>query len=142
MTRAMANPNGNANALIPAPRGNVRNWQHGGYSDRFLSARAAEIADELMELPHVLTIDRASAEEIGRLRAIVERIDRALEDNRVESKRGQPRALLEVRRRYSMQLERWYEQFGLTPQARSGWVGRAALAAELRRALAGDDAAE
>lgn len=121
----MPNPDGNVAALIPAPAGNIRGWKHGAYSERFLSPRVAEMVDELMAMPHVLDIDRASAEEIARLRANVERIDAALEeDGRVEGRGGKPRALLEVRRRYSAQLESWYAQFGMTPRARFDFAAR------------------
>lgn len=134
----MPNPNGTPSSLIPAESGNVRSWKHGAYSDRFLDGRVGEIVTELMALPHVHDLDLPSAREIAHLTVLAERIDAALADGRVESKRGQLRALVDQRRRLSAQMERWHEQFGMTPKSRAAWAGRSSLAAEIRRIMESD----
>jgi hypothetical protein len=69
-------------------------------------------------LQHCTQFGRLAAEEIGSLRAVIGRIDRALDDGRAESRRGQVRALLDQRSRMSAHLEQWYAQFGLTSASR------------------------
>ena len=64
------------------------------------------------------------------------RIDAALADGRVESGRGQARALLDIRLRASGKLQGWVAQLGLTPAARATWaaqLGGGGLVADLRR---------
>jgi hypothetical protein len=134
----MPNPNGTASSLVPAEPGNVRALKHGAYSDRFMDGRVGEIVTELMALPHVRTIDLPAAREIAHLTVLAERIDAALADGRVESKRGQLRALVDQRRRLSAQLERWHAEFGMTPRSRATWAGRSTLAAEIRRIMESD----
>jgi hypothetical protein len=93
----LTNPNGNPSALIPAPHGNTRALRHGAYSERFSIERHAQIVGELMGLPHVKPLDLPAAHEIAALMLQAERVDPALADGCVESKRGQLRALLEHR---------------------------------------------
>ena len=117
------NRDGNPASLVPAPTGNTRNLQHGAYSTgRALAPRAAEIADAIMEAPHVVALDRIGAEEIGAIVAQLERIDAVLEDGRVEGKRGQARALIDLRGRLSGKLERWLASYGMTPLSRATWA--------------------
>lgn len=135
----MANPNGNAAALVPAPEGNTYALKHGAYSDAGLSERAAEVLAEIMALEHVVPFDLPAARELARLTAMAERIDAALEDGRVENRKGQVRALLDQRRRLSAQLLNLYTEFGMTPKARADVVAKlrgSSLDAEIRRRLA------
>jgi hypothetical protein len=143
----MPNPNGTPDALVPAPQGNTRRLVHGAYSPRFRSERQDEIVAELMALPHVTELDLPAAREIAALTEQAERVSEALSDGRVESTKGEVRALLEHRRRLSAQLLVLFEAFGMTPRARQSWVRRAALptvAEEIqrRRALYRNEADE
>jgi hypothetical protein len=69
----------------------------------------------LIELPHVTVLDFPAAREIAALTVQAERVDAALADGRVESKKGELRTLLEHRRRLSAQLLALFESFGMTP---------------------------
>jgi hypothetical protein len=132
------NENGHAETLQPFAAGNVAAMTHGAYSGRFMDERVGEIVAELLALPHVKDLDLPAAREVASLIVLAERVDAALADGRVESKRGQLRALLEHRRRLSAQLERWFEQFGMTPKARATWAGRSTLAAQIRAIMESD----
>ena len=59
-----ANPHWNAASLRPQPGNTV---QHGAYAagNRVLAPRAVEIAEALLQLPHMQLLDRLAAEEIG-----------------------------------------------------------------------------
>jgi hypothetical protein len=133
----MANPGGHASTLVAAHPGNENALRHGLYSARReLPERAREIAEDLLALPHVTEADRPAAEELGALTVLLENVDRALADGRVEGGRGQVRALLETRRRLSAELRAWLEAFGGTPAARAEWAARLAaggLAGEIAR---------
>lgn len=124
------------NGLIPSHPGNVSAVKHGAYAagNRVLAPRAAEIAEALLQLPHVQPLDRLAAEEIGALVARIEALDAAL-DARQPGSRGTA-TLLDLRLRASSRLERWLREFGATPAARAEWAARLAqggLAAEIAR---------
>ena len=100
---------------------------HGVYSARReLTPEVREIAESLMELPHVASADAAAAIEIGKLTVLVDRIDQALADGHVENRRGQLRSLVDQRRKLSRELRDWYAAFGLTPLGRAEWASRLA----------------
>ena len=125
---------GNIGNLIAKHPGNCNAVRHGAFarSSRVLSERAQAVADELMDAPHVVPLDRAAAEEIGALVALVEGIDRDLESR---GTRGRA-SLLDVRLRASGRLERWLAAFGATPASRAAWaesVARGGLAAEIAK---------
>jgi hypothetical protein len=61
----MPNPHGNADALVPAPKGNTRGLQHGAYSKRILGERAQAIASGLMSLEAVEDAARALLLEVA-----------------------------------------------------------------------------
>ncbi len=86
----LVNENGHPATLIASHPGNANAARHGLYSKRLLAPRAAEIADALMEAPHVVPADRLAAEEIGSVLAALEAIDRAL----AEGPRGTGRKML------------------------------------------------
>ncbi len=75
------------NAPRACARVNSNGEVHGYYSRRRreLTPEAAEIADELMTLPHVTAADRLAAEEIGCLLVMIDRIDAALANGKVFS---------------------------------------------------------
>lgn len=125
---------GHSQTLVAAHPGNSHRLVHGLYAKREIAPEVRELADELMSLPHVAETDYAAALEIAKLVLLVDRIDVALSDGRLE--RGMSlRALVDERRRLSMQLERWYSAFGLTPESRLAFARAVGggLADELRR---------
>jgi hypothetical protein len=69
----VANPDGHAASLVPAPEGNHRALRHGVWSPSALQPRAREVAEALMEAPHTVDLDAVAAEEIGSLVALVRR---------------------------------------------------------------------
>ena len=111
------NQNGHAESLLPAPQGNTRAVKHGIHSPRVLAPGAQEIANALMELPHVQPLDRVAAEEIGSLCVRLERIDADL-DERGHFGRSGARSLLEHKARLGRELRAWLREFGGTPRAR------------------------
>ena len=115
----MSNPRGNADALIPAPKGNLRGLRHGVHSKnrRAPQPRAEEIAAALREMPHLVPADAVGLEEVASLLAALEAIDAALADGKVETKGGQVRHLLTVKATLSKQLREWLREFGATPLA-------------------------
>jgi hypothetical protein len=118
------NRRGHPETLQARHPGNRNRLVHGAYSKlarRELEPAAREIADALMEAPHVDPLDRLAAEEIGALVVQLDRIDAALADGRVE-RGGAARSLIVVRDKLSGRLESWLRQFGLTPASRADWA--------------------
>jgi hypothetical protein len=133
------NKRGNPETLQARQPGNRNRLTHGAYSKLAraeLEPAAKEIADALMQAPHVDPLDRLAAEEIGALVVQLDRIDAALADGRVE-RGGTARALIVVRDKLSGRLESWLRQFGLTPASRAEWARQLAegesLAETIRR---------
>jgi hypothetical protein len=112
------NKHGHAETLVAAQHGNGNALRHGGFSERVIAGRGAQILEELRlvfgDEPELVT----PLLEVARLSAIVELIDGALEE-RVVDRRGKPSYLLGERRSLSRQLERWYERL-LTAAAAAG----------------------
>jgi hypothetical protein len=134
------NEAGHPSTLVAAHPGNRNRELHGAYgARRELDPRAAEIAEALLEAaPHAIPLDTLAAQEIGSLAVLLERVDAALSDGRVENRRGQVRSLIDLRNRLSGRLERWLREFGLTPAARADWAARLAeggLGSQIRRRL-------
>ncbi len=130
------NERGHPQTLEARHPGNANALRHGAYSGRrSLPPEAVEIADSLMQAPHVVDLDRYGAEEIAALVVQIDRIDAALADGRVE-RNDRPRALIDLRARLSGRLERWLAAYGLTPASRAEWAARLAsggLAGEIAR---------
>ena len=53
---------------------------------------------------------------------MIDRIDAALADGKVQSRGGAPRKLIDFRFRASKELREWLDRFGLTPKGRADWV--------------------
>jgi hypothetical protein len=83
--------------------------------------RGQEIADALMQLPHVTEFDAIAAEEIGSIVARLEAIDRDL-DQRGHFGRGGARVLLEHKARLSRELRTWLREFGGTPKVKADFA--------------------
>jgi hypothetical protein len=122
----VVNRDGHPQTLVAAHPGNNNRLAHGLYSKRReIAPEALEIAADLMQLPHVTDSDYRAAVEIAKLELLVDRIDLAIADAPLE-RRGQVRSLVDQRRRMTTSLERWYVQFGLTPNARAEWAAKLA----------------
>ena len=101
------NKHGNPSNLIPAHPGNLNAAKHGIHSPRLIQARAAEIADELTQSYTFSPPERLAVHEAARCIAILEAIDRDLDERGLVDKAGEPRYLLNHRARVSRQLEQW-----------------------------------
>src|SRR5437764_13284773 len=80
---------------------------HGLYSEKakpLFEARAREVAEALMSLPHVAPTDEVMAIEVGRTLAIIEAIDNDLARRGILARGGAPRKLLSERRAHVRQL--------------------------------------
>jgi len=77
---------------------------------RLIQARAAEIASELTESFEFSPAERLAVHEAARCIAILEAIDRDLDQRGLVDREGQPRYLLNHRSRTSRQLEHWLEK--------------------------------
>jgi hypothetical protein len=99
------NPKGHRETLVASHPGNLSAVKHGAYSGRQIEARAAEIQAELEQRFDVRVVDRLAIEQLARLQATLEAIDRDLSQRGHVDKRGKPNPLL----RYQVQLFRRFE---------------------------------
>jgi antitoxin (DNA-binding transcriptional repressor) of toxin-antitoxin stability system len=102
------NKRGNPKSLIASQPGNLNAVKQGVHSPRLIQARAAEIAGELAESFEFSP--RLAVHETARCIAILEAIDRDLDERGLVDKKGEPRYLLNHRSRTSRQLEHWLEK--------------------------------
>lgn len=134
MSRAdhlVASHPGNAHAELSSvyARRNVR-----------LDPEVQELAAAILAEPHVSAMDEMGATEVAKLLVLIDRIDADIAKRGVV-KSGEARGILDHRRKYSAQLERWLAAYGLTPASRAELlrtVATGGLAAEIatRRAAA------
>ncbi len=101
---------GNPKSLVASHPGNLNAVKQGVHSDRLIQARAAEIASELTRSFEFSPVERLALHEAARCIAILEAIDRDLDDRGLVDKEGKPRYLLNHRSRTSRQLEHWLEK--------------------------------
>jgi hypothetical protein len=104
------NKRGNPKSLSASQPGNLNAAKQGVHSPRLIQARAAEIAGELMQAFEFSPAERLAVHEAARCIAILEAIDRDLDQRGLVDKEGQPRYLLNHRSRTSRQLEQWLEK--------------------------------
>jgi hypothetical protein len=104
------NTKGNQQSLVAAQPGNLNALKSGVHSPRLLEARAAEIVDGFEGGAELDDAGRLALRELGRLEALIEAIDRDLNDRGVTDRRGKERYLLQRRERYSRQLMETMEQ--------------------------------
>ena len=81
--------------------------KHGVYSERQIQSRAKQIVTELIESFEFSVAQRLAVGEIARSTAILEAIDRELDEAGLTNKRGEAHSLLNHRARISRQLHRW-----------------------------------
>jgi hypothetical protein len=104
------NQRGHPQSLVAAHPGNLNAAKQGVHSPRLIEARAAEIAAELMQTFEFSPAERLAAHEAARCIAILEAIDRDLDQRGLVDRKGEPRYLLNHRSRTSRQLEHWLEK--------------------------------
>ena len=138
------NRDGHPSTLVARHPGNTNRLQHGVFSAdrRALEPRAREIAERVLEAPHTIELDEIGAAEIGRLQALIEAVDADIAARGLTGKRGDVRAIVDLRLRASRRLAEWLDRYGLNPHARAEWAQRMASAAEFKRRLAEIDAEE
>ncbi len=139
------NKRGNLGTLVAAQPGNANAVRHGVHSPRLIEARAAEIATELTHSFPFSPTQRLAAQEAARCMAILEAIDRDLDQRGLEDKTGKPRYLLNHRWRASRQLDHWLAKISDTIQRQSAAgqpppaAARADYVRELERIALGHD---
>jgi hypothetical protein len=101
------NRRGNPESLVSAHPGNLNAVKHGIHSSRLIQARAAEVEDQLTQSFAFSPPELLAAHEVGRCFAILEAIDRDLDERGLVDRAGEPRYLLNHRARVSRQLEQW-----------------------------------
>lgn len=108
--KAWMNKRGNPKSLVAPHPGNLNAAKQGVHSPRLIQSRAAEIASELMESFEFSPTERLAVHEAARCIAILEAIDRDLDERGLVDNDGAPRYLLNHRSRTSRQLEHWLEK--------------------------------
>ena len=104
------NKRGNPQSLVRSHPGNLNAAKNGVHSPRLIQARAAEIAADLTQGFAFSPAERLAVQEAARSIAILEAIDRDLDQRGLVDKDGSPRYLLNHRSRTSRHLEHWLEQ--------------------------------
>lgn len=104
------NERGNPQSLVPSHPGNLNAAKQGVHSPRLIQVRAAEIASELTHSFAFSPAEQLAVHEASRCIAILEAIDRDLDQRGLVDREGQPRYLLNHRSRTSRQLEQWLEK--------------------------------
>jgi hypothetical protein len=142
------NPDGHPQTLVASQPGNANAQKSGAWSrrDLALDEDVKELAVGIMAGPHVAELDYVGAVEVAKLLVLIDRIDADLAERGITRKKsGEPRGVVDLRRRLSAQLERWLTAFGMTPAARAALmrdVATGGLAAEIaRRRAAREEAA-
>lgn len=138
------NKRGNPGTLVAAQPGNTNAVKHGVYSPRLIESRAAEIVDRLTRSFDFTVAQLVAVEEVGRCMAILEAVDRELDERGLVDKRGQAHSLLNHRSRISGQLARWLAKIESTIERQSAGeqtagVDRPDLIRELQWIASGQD---
>ena len=104
------NKRGNPKSLVASHPGNLNAAKQGIHSPRLIQERAAEIAGELTQSFQFSPTELLAVHEVARCIAILEAIDRDLDQRGLVDRKGEPRYLLNHRSRTSRQLEQWLEK--------------------------------
>src|SRR5438034_2779651 len=113
------NERGNPSSLVASHPGNLNAAKQGVHSPRLIQARAAEIASELTESYEFSPLERLAVQEAARSTAILEAIDRDLDQRGLVDKQGKPRYLLNHRSRTSRQLQQWLEKVSVAVERKA-----------------------
>jgi hypothetical protein len=106
------NKNGNPGTLVAAHPSNTNAARYGVYSPRLASPRlveprAREIEAELLEAFEFTATQRIAVHEVARCMAILDAIDRDLDERGLVDRGGKSRSILNHRARISRQLDHW-----------------------------------
>jgi hypothetical protein len=104
------NKRGHSKSLVASHPENLHAVKQGVHSPRLIQARAAELAGELTQTFEFSPTERLAVYEAARCMAILEAIDRDLDERGLVDKEGKPRYLLNHRSRTSRQLEQWLDK--------------------------------
>lgn len=125
------NPDGHPETLVASHPGNLHRATHGVFSKRVREPRAAEVADALMALPHVVEVDEVAALVVGDLFALHEALTgelaKCLERLRSEDEddHGPAAARLarfaEIELRTAGRLMEGLDRFAASPSSRARW---------------------
>jgi hypothetical protein len=113
------NPRGHPETLVAAQPANLNAVRQGVHSPRLIEARAVEIEAELTGTAEFSPLEHVAIREAARSMAILEAIDRDLDERGVVDKLGKPRYLLDKRVRVSRQLEQWLAKVGSSADPRT-----------------------
>lgn len=137
------NKNGNPGTLVASHPGNTNAVKHGVYSERQIQSRAAQIVTELIESFDFSVAQRLAVGEVARSTAILEAIDRELDDAGLTNKRGEAHSLLNHRARISRQMHRWLSDLAPSIERQSAGgleeAGRVEFVRELKWIGSGKD---
>ena len=139
------NKRGNPETLVASHPGNTNAVQHGVHSPRLIQVRAAEIEAELTQAFEFSATQRLAVHELARRMAILEAIDRDLDERGVVDRGGKPRYLLNHRSSISRQLDQWLAKISETIERQSAAeqqpppAERADYVRELQRIALGQD---
>src|SRR6266516_1952118 len=106
--------------LVASHPGNTNAIKNGVYSSRSIEPRAAEIAGSLTESFEFSVVQHIAVEQAARSMAILEAIDRDLDERGLVDKRGEARSLLNYRSRISRQLDRVLVKIAATTERQVG----------------------
>lgn len=101
------NSKGHQKTLVSSHPGNTNAVKSGVHSPRLIHARASEIERDLAGTFKFSAIDLVAVREVAHNMAILEAIDRDLDERGLVDNRGKPRYLLDKRFRTSRQLDHW-----------------------------------
>jgi hypothetical protein len=104
------NKNGNPGTLVASHPGNTNAARFGAYSARLNEARASEIEQSLLQSSEFSATERIAVHQIASCMAMLEAINRDLDERGLVDKRGEARSLLNHRARISRELERWLDK--------------------------------
>lgn len=140
------NKRGTPENLVPSHPGNTNAVRHGVHSRRLIQVRASEIELELCQSFDFTPAQRLALREVARCMAILDAIDRDLDDRGILDKRGKPTYLLDHRYRTSRQLDHWLTKISETMERQSvgqepAAAGRDEYIRELQRIALGHDSA-
>jgi hypothetical protein len=141
----LMNRNGNPGSLVASHPGNTNAVKHGVHSLRLIEPRAAEIVAQLTQSFDFSVAQRVAVEQVARCSAILEALDRDLDEHGLIDKRGEPRYLLNHRSRISRQLDLWLSKIAPSIERQTADAktasnpGRSDYIAELQRIALGQD---
>jgi hypothetical protein len=101
------NKKGHRETLGPRHEGNTNAVTYGVHSPGLISERAKEISEGLLQAFDFTPTERVAVGEVARWAALLEAIDRDLDERGLVDRRGKERYLLALRVRASARLERW-----------------------------------